>query len=120
MADLELIKHRPDQRAALGWTHAERALSDRTELVPELEAQHERALSELADAQRAVDRAEATWEAATQSDQRAGAALAAVEAHLERARAGKKTRTGMSEAQLEDFASTKRKGLPQRVKKKKK
>jgi hypothetical protein len=37
-------------------------------------------------------------------------------ADLARARAGKKTRTGMSEEQLEDFASTKRKGLPERVK----
>jgi hypothetical protein len=33
-------------------------------------------------------------------------------ADLERARAGKKTRTGMSESKLEEFASTKRKGLP--------
>lgn len=39
-------------------------------------------------------------------------------ADLARARAGKKTRTGMSQQQLEDFASTKRKGLPQRVGKK--
>jgi Protein of unknwon function (DUF3008) len=37
-------------------------------------------------------------------------------ADLARKRAGKKTKTGMSEKQLEDFASTKRKGLPQRVK----
>ena len=37
-------------------------------------------------------------------------------ADLARARAGKKTRTGMSESQLEDFASTKRKGLPKKVK----
>jgi len=36
-------------------------------------------------------------------------------ADLARARAGKKTRTGMSEKQLEDFASTKRKGLPKRI-----
>ena len=36
-------------------------------------------------------------------------------ADLARARAGKKTRTGMSQAQLEDFASTKRRGLPTRV-----
>lgn len=41
-------------------------------------------------------------------------------ADLARARAGKKTRTGMSQQQLEDFASTKRKGLPQRVKRKSK
>jgi len=41
-------------------------------------------------------------------------------ADLARARAGKPTRTGMSVKQLEDFARTKRKGLPQHVKKKKK
>lgn len=41
---------------------------------------------------------------------------------LARKRAGKKTKTGMSEKQLHDFASTKRKGLPKRKggKKKKK
>lgn len=33
-------------------------------------------------------------------------------AELARKRAGKKTKTGMSEKQLEDYASTKRKGLP--------
>ena len=33
-------------------------------------------------------------------------------AELERKRAGKKTRTGMSEKQLHDFASTKVKRLP--------
>jgi hypothetical protein len=37
-------------------------------------------------------------------------------ADLARAREGKKTRTGMTEKQLEDFASTKRKGLPRQVK----
>jgi hypothetical protein len=36
-------------------------------------------------------------------------------ADLARARAGKKTRTGMSEGQLEDFAATKRTGLPARA-----
>ena len=39
-------------------------------------------------------------------------------AELSRKRAGKKTRTGMSEKQLHEFASTKRKGLPARKKKK--
>ena len=39
-------------------------------------------------------------------------------AELERKREGKKTKTGMSEKQLHDFASTKRKGLPARKKKK--
>jgi hypothetical protein len=37
-------------------------------------------------------------------------------ADLARARAGKKTRTGMSTSQLEEFASTKRSKLPKRVK----
>ena len=37
-------------------------------------------------------------------------------ADLARARAGKKTRTGMTQAQLEEYASTPRKGLPARAK----
>ena len=41
-------------------------------------------------------------------------------AELARKRAGKKTRTGMTAKQLEEFASTKIKGLPNRAKKKKK
>ena len=36
-------------------------------------------------------------------------------AELSRARAGKGTKTGMSESQLSDFASTPRKGLPARA-----
>jgi hypothetical protein len=36
-------------------------------------------------------------------------------ADLARKRAGKGTKTGMSETQLEDFASTKRKGLPKKA-----
>ena len=39
-------------------------------------------------------------------------------ADLARARAGKKTRTGMSAAKLAEFAGTPRKGLPTRAKKK--
>ena len=39
-------------------------------------------------------------------------------AELQRKRAGKKTRTKMSERQLEEYAHTKRKGLPARKKKK--
>ena len=37
-------------------------------------------------------------------------------ADLARARAGKQTRTGMSQAQLKEFAATPRKGLPARKK----
>lgn len=40
-------------------------------------------------------------------------------ADLARKRAGKKTRTGMTEAQLKDYAFTKRKGLPAHAKKRK-
>lgn len=37
-------------------------------------------------------------------------------AELARKRAGKRTQTGMTEAQLEDYASTKTKGLPEKKK----
>lgn len=40
-------------------------------------------------------------------------------AELARKRAGKKTRTGMSASKLEEFASTKHKGLPTKKRKKK-
>ena len=40
-------------------------------------------------------------------------------AELARKRAGKKTKTKMTEAQLEEFASTKTKKLPKRVRKRK-
>ena len=40
-------------------------------------------------------------------------------AELARKRAGKKTRTSMTEAQLEEFACTKRSKLPSKAKKKK-
>jgi hypothetical protein len=40
-------------------------------------------------------------------------------AELARARAGKKTQTGMSQQSLKDFASTPRKGLPAKVRRKK-
>ena len=39
-------------------------------------------------------------------------------AELQRKRAGKRTKTKMTEKQLEDFAGTKRKGLPARKRKK--
>ncbi len=41
-------------------------------------------------------------------------------AELSRKRAGKKTKTKMSEKQLREYASTKRKGLPNKKKKGKK
>lgn len=39
-------------------------------------------------------------------------------AELARKRAGKKTKTGMSESKLEEYASTKHKGLPKKKGKK--
>jgi len=39
-------------------------------------------------------------------------------AELARKRAGKKTKTKMTEKQLEEYAGTKRKGLPKKAKKK--
>ena len=39
-------------------------------------------------------------------------------AELQRKRAGKQTKTKMTEAQLEEYAGTKRKGLPLKKKKK--
>jgi len=39
-------------------------------------------------------------------------------AELARKRAGKKTRTGLGESTLEEFAATRRKGLPARKRKK--
>ena len=41
-------------------------------------------------------------------------------AELERKRAGKKTKTSMTEKQLEEFASTKRSKLPSKAKRRKK
>ena len=41
-------------------------------------------------------------------------------AELQRKRAGKKTKTKMSEAQLREYASTLTKGLPAKVKKRRK
>jgi chromosome partition protein MukB len=75
------------QRAAFAWADAERALGERTELVPDLEAQHARALSELEQAQAAFEASEAAWEVATGKTQEAAAQLGAIEAHLARARA---------------------------------
>ncbi len=73
------------ERAALTWTDAERALRERTELVPELEAQHERALRELEGAQLDFEKSEALWEQVALETQVVSARLAAIDAHLARA-----------------------------------
>jgi chromosome partition protein MukB len=75
------------ERAAWAWADAPRALAERTRLVPELEAQHERAQQELSRAQAVFESAEADWEAATAAAQGASAARAAAEAHVARAQA---------------------------------
>jgi chromosome partition protein MukB len=75
-----------EHRAAWAWADAERALGERTELVPELEAQHSRALVELGRGQAAVEVAEAAWEETTARAHEVTARLSAIEAHLARAR----------------------------------
>jgi len=75
------------EHAGWAWSQAADALLDRTTLVPELEAQHERARLEVGRAQELFERAEAEWETATAQAQSATAELAAADAHLERARA---------------------------------
>jgi chromosome partition protein MukB len=74
------------ERAALGWSDAARALAERTDLVPELEAQHQRALDDTSATQLAYERAEASWEQATRQAQEATARLGALTAHHARAR----------------------------------
>src|SRR4029078_3410828 len=61
------------ERAAWAWADAPRALAERTQLVPELEAQHERENQELWRAHAVFESAEADWEAATAAAQRAAA-----------------------------------------------
>jgi chromosome partition protein MukB len=75
------------ERAAFAWADAERAVEERTELVPDLETQHGRALLSLEQAQAAFEASETAWESATAQTQAATAELSAIEAHLTRARA---------------------------------
>jgi hypothetical protein len=79
---LSVIAREP---AAWAWSEAPRALAERTELVPELEAQHERAQLEVARVQGLFERAEADWEATTAAAQSASAERTSAEAHLGRA-----------------------------------
>jgi chromosome partition protein MukB len=95
------------QSAALGWADAERALLARTELVPELESQHERARAELGRAQIAFEAAEAEWESATATAQEATARRSAIDAHLSRAREELRAE-GVEDASAEALASAER------------
>ena len=73
-------------RQAFLWADAERILTERTELVPELRAQHDRARELLEAAETVVESVEGGWESATAECQKAEAEAAAVEAHVERTR----------------------------------
>lgn len=73
-------------RQAFLWGDAARVLGERTELVPELKAQHERARELLAAAETLLEGVEREWEEATTRCQEVEAELLAVQAHAERAR----------------------------------
>lgn len=73
-------------RPALAWSEAERVLGERTELVPELRAQYDRARQALQIADLSLQAREREWEEATARCQKAEAEVAALEAHAERAR----------------------------------
>jgi chromosome partition protein MukB len=69
------------RRADLAWEQAERALSERTELVPALEEQQRKARQVLDASEAALAEAEREWEHATSVWQRAEAEWSALEAH---------------------------------------
>lgn len=73
-------------RQAFAWGDAERILRERSELVPELRAQHDRTRELLLKADEAVTIAEQAWENATAEWQQADAAASAVQALVERTR----------------------------------
>ncbi len=81
----EALEQLSAQRAAWAWSEAERALAEQTQLVPELDAQHERARLEAERLQAQFQAAESAWEQATAEAQRAAAELAAADAQLSRA-----------------------------------
>lgn len=70
---------------ALYYRDAERALDERKELVPELEAQHQELAALLQAAEERVSESERRWEAETEKLQSLTAARAAIAAHLARA-----------------------------------
>ncbi len=82
----EALEAIESNRQAFLWSDAARALTERTELVPELKAQHERARELLEAADRTVESAEQEWEARTAEWQKADAEVAAIQAHVERTR----------------------------------
>lgn len=78
----ELSRH----EHALYYRDAERALDERKELVPELEAQHQELALLLQAAEERVQASERRWEAETEKLQQLTAARSAIAAHLERTR----------------------------------
>lgn len=72
------------QEHALHYRDAERALDDKKELVPELEAQHRELTEVVRAAEEHVHESERRWEAQTQKLQSLTAARSAIAAHVER------------------------------------
>ncbi len=70
-----------ERRADLAWEQSERALSERTELVPALEEQQRHARQVLDASEAALGQAEREWETATSAWQKAEGEWSALEAH---------------------------------------
>lgn len=78
----ELLTH----QGVVGGPDYEALLSERTEVVPALEAQHESARQRLEASEEALHASEEAWERTTTAAQKAEAELEAARAHLERVR----------------------------------
>lgn len=78
----ELITH----QGIIGGPDYDALLSEQTEVVPALEAQHESARQRLQSSEEALRASERAWDDATSAAQRADAELEAARAHLERVR----------------------------------
>ncbi|HEY6725702.1 MAG TPA: chromosome partition protein MukB [Polyangiaceae bacterium] len=84
-AAVETLEELSRHEHALYYRDAERALDERRELVPELEAQHQELALLLQAAEERVQAGERRWEAETEKLQSLTAARAAIAAHLARA-----------------------------------
>jgi chromosome partition protein MukB len=80
----ELLSRLGAELPALGWEDAERSLSNREQVAPALEEQHQRARTALEAAEQRVQATEQAWEQATAELQQAEAALSAISAHSAR------------------------------------
>ena len=83
---LNALKDVLKQKAASDWHAAEGLLSERGALAPALEEEHTRSIGALSSVEQELRVLEAQWERDTESAQKAGAEVAALDAHLSRTR----------------------------------